>query len=119
MADVRQNAQRSDVFEMPWGAGKSRLVVVVSRDSANGGDCVVVVPFTSQRLDERRNIRSCVLFLADHRFTCDCIAKTDEISRVLKTEFNWKRHRLFRLTSAEMQKIVDALRCLVRDETLL
>ena len=118
MAEVRQNVQRADVFEMPWGTGKSRLVVVISRDSANGGDCAVVVPFTSQRLDERRNFRSCVFFPADHRFTCDCIAKTDEISRVLKTEFNWKKNRLFRLTPPEMQKIVEALRWLVRDETL-
>ena len=118
MAEVRQNVQRSDVFEMPWGSGKPRRVVVMSRDSANGGDCVVVVPFTSQRLEERRAIRSFAFFSADHRFDCDCVAKTDEISRVLKTEFDWKKNRLFRLTPSEMQQIVEALRWLVRDESL-
>ena len=78
----------------------------------------MVVPFTSQRLNERRNQRYCTYFAASDRFSVDCVAKTDEISRVLKTEFNWKRKRLFRLDGADMQRIVEAIRWLVRDDTL-
>ena len=51
--------QYGDVYLMPFGEGKARPVVIVSRDSLNGGDYVVIVPLTTQKLDQRKNLPSC------------------------------------------------------------
>lgn len=113
------NPQRGEIYWAPFGEGKERCVVIVSRDILNDGHCVIVVPFTSQKLDKRKGLPSCVFFHAGQNgLTKDCVAKTDEITRILKTEINWERGKIGRLSAPQMQKIVDAVRYTIRDETL-
>jgi mRNA-degrading endonuclease toxin of MazEF toxin-antitoxin module len=119
MAQTKQTVQRGDVYLMPFGSGKPRPVVVVSRDTANGGDGVVVVPFTTQKIEERKHIQTYVFFAKDEgSFKADCLAATSEVTLVLKTRIDWEKGRLFRLNEPQMQRIVRALRYLFRDSEL-
>src|SRR2546425_3055841 len=62
--------------------GKLRPVVVVSREELNRGTYVTVVPFTTQRLEERRNSRTCVAFRAgDCGLNKDCVAQAEAIAQ--------------------------------------
>ena len=111
--------QRADVFYAPFGEGKPRPVVVVSRDDLNRGDYVVVVPFTTQKLDNRGGLQSCVLFRAgESGLARDCVAKTDEITFVSITELDWKRGRVGRVLAPRMNEIVRAIRYMIRDDDL-
>lgn len=119
MTEPTRQVQRGDVYFMPFGEGKPRPVVVVSRDNANMGDCVVVVPFTTQRIEERKRLSWCAFFKAgEGGATVDRIAKADEITRVRKTEFDWKRGRITRLSEEQVQRVVLAIRHLIRDSDL-
>ena len=111
--------QRGDVFYAPFGEGKPRPVVVVSRDDLNRGDYVVVVPFTTQKLENRGVLQFCVLFKAgESGLAQDCVAKTDEITFVSVTELDWKRGRVGRVLAARMKEIVRAVRYMIRDDDL-
>ena len=111
--------QRGDVFFAPFGQSKPRPVVIVSRDDHNNGDYVVVVPFTTQRLDQRRRLASCVFFKAgDCGLTQDCVAKTDEITFIPIRELDWRRKRAGRVVGSKMKEIVRAIRYMIRDDDL-
>ena len=114
--------QYRDIYSLPFGQGKERRVVVVSRDTLNGGDYVVVVPFTTQKLDERKKLPSCVFvpggIAGPHGVTKDCIAKADEISRILKNEIDWTQGKKGRLPTEYMEQIIKAIRYVIRDPDL-
>jgi mRNA-degrading endonuclease toxin of MazEF toxin-antitoxin module len=111
--------QRGDVFYAPFGEGKPRPVVVVSRDDLNRGGSVVVVPFTTQKVDNRRSLPWCVFFPAgESGLAYDCVAKTDEIAHVTITDLDWRRGRTGRLLAPRMNEIVRAIRYTIRDADL-
>jgi mRNA-degrading endonuclease toxin of MazEF toxin-antitoxin module len=111
--------QRGDVYYAPFGQGKPRPVVVISRDDLNRGDYVVVVPFTTQRLVQRGGLQWCVPFKAgESGLVQDCVAKTDEITFVATTDLDWKRGRVGRILAARMSEIVRAIRNMIRDDEL-
>lgn len=112
--------QRGDIYWLPFGQeGKERPVVVVSRDPLNEGDFVVVVPFTTQKLERRKLLKNCVFFRAGQcGLLEDCVAKADEITRILTTEINWQKGKLGRLLVPDMAKIVRAIRYVIRDDDL-
>ncbi len=95
-------------------------MIVVSRDDHNCGDNVVVVPFTTQKLDKRRNLPSCVFFAAgESGLAHDCVAKTDEITSVAVMEFDWARGRIGRVLAPRMKDVVRAIRYMIRDDELV
>ncbi|MGW8256123.1 MAG: type II toxin-antitoxin system PemK/MazF family toxin [Thermoguttaceae bacterium] len=113
------NPQRGEIYNVPFGQGKPRPVVIVSRDNLNNGDYVIVVPFTTQKVEERKKLKDCVFFNAgEGQLKEHCVAKTDEITRILKTEIDWKIGRIGRLTVPQMSKIVRAIRYTIRDDEL-
>jgi len=113
------NPERGALYYLPFGDGKMRPVVVVSRDNLNAGDFVVVVPFTTQKLERRRHLDSCAFFHAgEGGLKEDCVAKADEITRIQKVEIDWRAGRLGRLTNDQMKRIVRAIRFVIRDESL-
>ena len=113
------NPQRGEIYFLPFGEGKTRPVVVVSRDTLNAGSGVLVVPFTTQRLEDRKNRQYCVFFHSgEGGLRKDCVAKTDELTVLDKNEINWKEGSIGRLTQEQMQKIVRAIRYAVRDDEL-
>ncbi|HEY4761725.1 MAG TPA: type II toxin-antitoxin system PemK/MazF family toxin [Thermoguttaceae bacterium] len=115
------NPQRGEIYLVPFGQeGKPRPVVIVSRDTLNGGNYVIVVPFTTQKLEERKGRQSCVFFNAgEGSLSQDCVAKTDEIQRIFKTEIDWVRGRIGRFSQDQMSKIVRAIRFVIRDDELI
>jgi mRNA-degrading endonuclease toxin of MazEF toxin-antitoxin module len=111
------NPQRGEIYLVPFGQGKPRPVVIVSRDTLNGGDYLIVIPFTTQKLDERKGRQSCVFFNSgEGGLSQDCVAKADEIQRIFKTEIDWKTGRIGRFTPQQMDKIVRAVRFVIRDD---
>jgi mRNA-degrading endonuclease toxin of MazEF toxin-antitoxin module len=114
------NPQRGEIYLVPFGQGKPRPVVIISHDVLNGGDYVIVVPFTSQKLDVRKGLQSCVFFNArEGGLDKDCVAKADEIQRISKTEIDWRIGRIGRFSSEQMRKIVRAVRFVIQDEELV
>jgi mRNA-degrading endonuclease toxin of MazEF toxin-antitoxin module len=62
---------------------KRRPVIVVSRNSLNSGNRIVVVPLTSARLEERRSLRNCVLLdPRRHGLPKACVAQTELIATI-------------------------------------
>ena len=114
------NPQRGQIYFLPFGEGKRRPVVIVSRDSLNAGDSILIVPFTSQKLPERRQQAQCVFFEAGkYGLSEDCVAKTDEITRIPKSAIDWSRGVIGRLPNEEMLRIVRAVRYVMRDDDLM
>lgn len=58
---------------------ETHRVVVVSRESLNQGNTVIVVPFTSKGFDRRKGLRNCVPFLAGTQegLIENCVARGD------------------------------------------
>ena len=50
--------------------------------------------------------------------TKDCVAKADEITRIMRTEINWTKGKLGRLPNDYMSKIIRAVRYVIRDPEL-
>jgi mRNA-degrading endonuclease toxin of MazEF toxin-antitoxin module len=72
-----------EIYEVHGRGGKTRPVVVVSREALNRGDYVVVVPFTSQKFEARKLLPNCVPFRAgESRFDRDCVAQAEALSQI-------------------------------------
>jgi mRNA-degrading endonuclease toxin of MazEF toxin-antitoxin module len=113
------NPQRGEIYFLPFGDGKERPVVIVSRDILNTGDYVVVVPFTARKLDTRKGLQSCAFFeRGEGGLKEDCVAKADEVTRIRKTEIDWTKSPMGRLRGEQMKRIVRAVRYVIRDESL-
>ncbi len=111
--------QRGQIFFLPFGEGKKRPVVIVSRDALNSGNFVLVVPCTTQQISRRKQEQHCVFLKAgEGGLPKDCIVKADETTRILKTEIDWQVGSLGRLNQAAMARIVKAIRFAVRDDDL-
>ena len=111
------NLQPGDIYHAKFGQGKARPVVVVSRANLNSGKYVIVVPFTTQRLDKRRTLDSCEFFKSgEHGLTEDCVAKADEITFIDKISIDSRKGRLGALPKDRMTDIVKAIRYVVNDD---
>jgi mRNA-degrading endonuclease toxin of MazEF toxin-antitoxin module len=98
---------------------KSRPVIVVSRDTLNGGNYVVVVPCYSQDVDRRSAYQqNVVLERGDGGLPKRCIVRTDQITFVDKKYIDWRNGKIGRLVEAKMVPIVKAIRWMVRDADL-
>lgn len=107
--------QQGDVYCLfSDDVGKPRPVVVVSREELNGGDSVVVIPFTSKQLEKRKQLAYCAFFAAgafgQH---VDCVAKTDLITLMDKSEINFAGGKIGTLTATQMRKVFQALDCVL------
>jgi mRNA-degrading endonuclease toxin of MazEF toxin-antitoxin module len=66
-----------------------RPVIVVSREELNRGRYVVVVPLTSQRLEQRRALPNCVpLRAGQFGLTKDCAAQAEAVAQVHQDELD-------------------------------
>ena len=111
--------QYGDIYLLPFGKGKQRPVVAMLRDVINDGDSIVVVPFTTQKLEERRDKPYCVFVPTGvGGGTMDRIAKADEITRIFKDDIDWTKGKLGRLPNEYMVKIIRAIRYVIRDPDL-
>lgn len=85
---------------------KRRPLLIVSPDELNRGSYVLVVPFTSQQVDKRKEYSTCVLFYK-HEFglLSDSIAKADEVSRIPIFELNIAEGPLGRVDVDRMKEV--------------
>lgn len=74
--------RRGEVYRLKSDqVGKARPILVVSITSLNSGTTCSAIPFTTQKLFERRRLPSCVSFNAgESGLTDDCVAKADDLS---------------------------------------
>lgn len=114
--------QRGELYFLKDGgtaATKGRPILVVSRDELCHGHSVLVVPFYSQQLEVRRKQRNCVFFHAgEGGLAKNCVAKCDEVTIVDKDCFDFARGKLGRLNLDQMKRVVDAIRFVIRDDSL-
>lgn len=85
-----------------------RPVLVVSREPLNRGNAVVVVAFTSARLEERKRLPNCVFFRAgEFGLTSDCVAQCERIASVFIDQLDPSPIGTLDLTS--LRSVVNAI----------
>jgi mRNA-degrading endonuclease toxin of MazEF toxin-antitoxin module len=90
-------------------AGK-RPVIVVSREPLNRGRYVVVVPCTSSRFAVRRNLPSCVPFLAGQfGMTLDCVAQCENLFSIDKVQVDLENGPMGSLDESMMRDLIKAV----------
>ena len=75
--------RQGEVYYADLGGAGRRPVVVVSREPLNRGGYVVVVAFTTARLDRRRELANCAFFRAgEFGLSADCVAQAETIAGI-------------------------------------
>jgi mRNA-degrading endonuclease toxin of MazEF toxin-antitoxin module len=98
---------------------KRRPIIIMSRDTLNGGHYVVAVPCYSQDIDHRMQYPQNVLLeRGEGGLPKRCIARTDQITFVDKKFIDWRKDKIGRLPVSKMAEIVRAIRWVVRDDDL-
>lgn len=101
--------QQGQIYYAYVGGPEAHRVVVVSREELNGGEYVVVVPFTTKRLRRRKNLRNCVFFAGDTPgLSQDCVAQTEDITVALKEDLDLNKGMLGMLNAEQMRDIIRA-----------
>jgi len=91
-------------------AGKRRPVLIVSPAFLNGGTYVTAVPFTSQQLDKRAKLKTCVMFYAgEFGLDEDCVAKTDDVTQYRLLDLRLSDGRIGEVDEAKMNLVSAAL----------
>jgi mRNA-degrading endonuclease toxin of MazEF toxin-antitoxin module len=87
-----------------------RPVLVVSRESLNRGGYVVIVAFTTKRLEQRRKLANCVAFKSgEFGLTSDCVAQCETISSVPVDALDLHNGPIGRLDSATLRSVVGSI----------
>ena len=97
---------------------KKRPVLIVSRDTLNGGNSVLAIPFYSQQLEKRRNQPWCDFFTKEEGgLSKDCVAKTDELTTLDKTELDLVRGKIGKFKPPQMERVLNAVKYTLRITT--
>lgn len=84
--------------------------LVVSRESLNRGNYVVMVLLTSKRLAIRSRLPSCVPFQAgEFGLTSDCVAQCEAVHALDKSEIQLAAGMIGRLDAARLRAVVKAI----------
>jgi len=104
--------RRGQLFRLKSDAvGKQRIVVIVSRTELNAGLSVIAIPFYSSQFETRKNEDFCAEFAQDEGgLTKDCVAKTDQINLILKSELELSRGSIGSFDESQMLRLLDALK---------
>lgn len=94
-----------------WGyRDKRRPVIVVSRESLNQGDQVVVVPLTSAGVEERRSLPNCVfLDPRKHRLPKPCVAQTEAIATIHHQDLTLDEGPITTIDGETMRELIRAI----------
>lgn len=89
---------------------KPRPVLIVSRTELNRGFYCTVVPFTSQQLEKRAALATCVLFEdGEAGLTRKCVAKTDDVTQVRFVDLRMAEGPLGEASPEKMAEISQSL----------
>ena len=111
----------SDIYEVTIGGGEhpTRPGIIVSRDSLNREDDLLVVPFTSVKVAQRRNLDRYVYFAqGECNLREESVAQGHKVTFLDKKLIDFSRGRIGKVPRTKMQEIVYAIRWAVLDETL-
>ena len=110
--------KRGQLFRLKSdAAGKQRIVVIVSRTELNAGLSVVAVPFYSSQFETRKYEDFCAEFAkGEGGLTKDCVAKTDQITYVLKSDLELTKGSIGFFNESQMLRLLDALKWTLKIE---
>lgn len=87
-----------------------RPVIIVSRAELNRGKKVLIVPLTTQKLEERRKLKNCVAFDAgDFGLPKDCVAQTEALAQIRTEILDTDDGPLGELDDEAMRELVRAM----------
>jgi mRNA-degrading endonuclease toxin of MazEF toxin-antitoxin module len=100
-----------EIYFANHGNDESRRVLVVSREELNQGKYVIVIPFTSRRLDDRKYLPNCVFFHADEfGLTADCVAQADQIAVIPLAVLDQDAGCIGKLTPDRLEEVHEAIK---------
>lgn len=87
-----------------------RPVLIVSREQLNRGNYVVIVAFTTGRLDQRKTQANCVAFRAgEFGLSADCVAQCETVASVPVDLLELSTGPLGRLDIATLRSVIKAI----------
>ena len=102
--------RQGEVYYADIGAEEDHPVIVVSRESLNRGDFVLVVPVTSKRVEERRYYPNCVAFRAGQfGFRMNCVARAERMALLEKSSLDSERGCQGRLNGGALRDLNKAI----------
>ena len=99
-----------DMYLVQDWAGKHRPFVFVSRPELNRGRYCVAVPFTTQRLEQRRTLRNCVFFdKGSFGLPRACVAQAEAVTLLRQSDIVRPITRVGTVSPAKLEDLVSAL----------
>lgn len=99
-----------EIYFADFGTFGPHPVIVISRESLNRGNYVVVVVCTSSRFQERRRMANCVVFKAgEFGFTTDCVAQSESITSMSKTRIDFGSGLIGKVNPMKLREINKAI----------
>ena len=107
---VRMTPHQGEIYEVNGIDERLRPVVVVSREELNRGYYVVCVPFTTKRLETRRNLENYVEFQAgEFGLTRNCVAQSELITVIEKTELDLSAGPRGTIQGKKLERLIKAI----------
>ncbi|HXU44179.1 MAG TPA: type II toxin-antitoxin system PemK/MazF family toxin [Thermoanaerobaculia bacterium] len=99
-----------EIYTADFSEAGSHPVIVISREDLNRGHYALVVVCTSSRFAVRRELPSCVPFLAGQfGFTANCVAQCENILSIEKRQLDLDAGPIGSLDERSLREIVKAI----------
>lgn len=98
------------------GAGR-HFAIVVSRERFNEGGYAMVVPVTSERFEQRSQLRNCVPFRAGEAcFKSNCVAQAENLTMIETALLDTRLGPVARLRDDRMRDVIRAIGFVIEAE---
>src|SRR5262245_30392862 len=99
-----------EIYYADMGGDNRHRAIVVSREQLNGGKYIVVVPMTSQKFDERKDLSNCVPFSAgEFGLVKNCVAQAEHVTFIEKSVLDLEHGPIGSLDDERMRSLVKAI----------
>ncbi len=99
-----------EIYEFALGEEESHYAIVVSQERFNRGKYLIVVPITSKRFTERKDMPNCVPFTSgQYCFTMNCVARAERMALVEKTDLRTDAGPIDTLDGQDLWMLVKAI----------
>lgn len=108
---TRSDVPAPDEIYLAYAGGDERRpVIIVSREELNRGDYVVVVPLTTERLEERWRLPNCVpLQGSKPGIQKDCVAQAEAIAQLHKEYLDVGQGPLGEIDTTTLRELIKAI----------
>lgn len=106
-----RSPRRGQIFRLQSDSvGKKRPVLVVSPTHLNGGIYVLAVPFYSQQIEKRRELKNCVIFSSGQfGLDADCVAITNQVTVTKVSDLRMSEGALGEIDEEKMAEVEASL----------